>query len=126
MALFRKRVKPVRLESLDQLLELARSGRPVFVDFWRSGCQACRTMSGIVDELAEEYAERAVVVKADLADAPEAFRKFNVKGTPTFLVLTGPPEPGSSGVHQRYRATGLVKKDVLSDNLDKALVASSG
>lgn len=125
MALFRKRTKPVRLESVDQLLELARSGKPVFVNFWQQNCQPCRTMDGIVNELAEEYEDRAVVVKANAAEAPDAFQKFNVRGTPTFLVLTGAESPGSKAIHQRYRATGLVKKDVLTRNLDQALEAVS-
>lgn len=124
MALFKKRTKPVRLDSADQLLELARSGKPVFVDFWQQNCQACRTMDGIVNELAEEYEDRAVVVKANAAEAPDAFHKFNVRGTPTFMVLTGADE-GSKAIHQRYRATGLVKKDILTRNLDQALEAVS-
>lgn len=123
MAIFRKRVKPIKLDSLDQLMELTRSGLPVFVDFWQADCRPCRTMDGIVNELAEEYAERAVVVKANAADAPDAFRKFNVRSTPTFLVLNGSDDPDSRAIHQRYRGTGLVKKDVLVKNLDQALEA---
>lgn len=126
MALFKKRTKPVRLESADQLLELARSGRPVFVDFWQHNCQPCRTMDGIVDELAHEYADRVVVVKANAAEAPDAFVKFNVRGTPTFMVLTGADATGSKAIHQRYRATGLVKKDVLARSIDQALEAAAG
>jgi thioredoxin 1 len=123
MAIFKKRPKPIRLESLDQLIGLVRSGRPVFVDFWRHNCQPCRTMDGIINELAEEYDERAVVVKANVAEAPAAFEKFNVRSTPTFIVLTAPDDPTSSGVHQRYRSTGLVKKDVLTRVLDQAVEA---
>lgn len=126
MGLFSKRTKPIQLESADQLLELARSGKPVFVDFWKRGCQPCRTMDGIIDELAEEYQDRAYVVKANLSEAPDAFEKFNVRGTPTFLVLSAPTEAGSSAVHQRYRATGLVKKDVLTSNLDRAVESAGG
>lgn len=126
MALFKKRTKPVRLESADQLLELARSGKPVFVDFWQQNCQPCRTMDGIINELAEEYEDRVVVVKANAAEAPDAFIKFNVRGTPTFMVLTGGDTPGSNAIHQRYRATGLVKKDVLTRTIDQALETVSG
>lgn len=123
MPLFKKRPKPVRLESAQQLLDLARSGKPVFVDFWQQNCQPCRTMDGIINELAEEYDGRAIVVKANAAEAPDAFVKFNVRGTPTFMVLTGPGDPASKAVHQRYRATGLIKKDVLARQLDQALQA---
>jgi thioredoxin 1 len=123
MALFKRRPKPVRLESVDQLLELVRSGTPVFVDFWRDGCQPCRTMDGIINELAEEFEGRAVVVKAKAEETPEAFVKFNVRATPTFMILTGVDEPGSKAIHQRYRATGLVKKDVLVRSLEQALAS---
>lgn len=123
MAIFKRRPKPIRLESAPQLLDLARSGRPVFVDFWQQNCQKCRTMDGIVNELAEEYDGRAWVVKANAAEAPDAFGKFNVRATPTFLILTATGDGSSKAVHQRYRATGLVKKDVLARNLDLALAA---
>lgn len=126
MALFKKRTKPVRLESLDQLLELVGRGRPVFVDFWQQNCQACRTMDGIINELAEEYEEEAIVVKANAAEAPDAFMKFNVRGTPTFMILTRSDDARSRAIHQRYRATGLVKKDVLTRNLDQAIEALAG
>lgn len=124
MALFKKRIKPLRLESLEQLDDLVRSGRPVFVDFWAANCQPCRTMDGIIGELAEEYDDRAIVVKANAAEAPDAFLKFNVKATPTFIVLTDTGDAASKAMHQRYRATGLVKKDILTTKLDEALAAS--
>ena len=125
MAIFRKRTKPVRLESLDQLMDLTRTGKPVFVDFWQSNCQPCRTMDGIINELAEEYEDRAIVVKANAAEVGDVFQKFNVRSTPTFMVLTGPDQPGSRAIHQRYRGTGLIKKDVLARTLDQAAAATS-
>lgn len=123
--MFKRRPKPVRLESLDQLIELVRSGQPVFVEFWKQNCQPCRTMDGIVNELAEEFTDRAVVVKANVAEAPDAFAKFNVRSTPTFLLLTSPAETTSRAIHQRYRSTGLVKKDVLVRTIDQAVTATS-
>lgn len=105
------------------MLELVRDGNPVFVDFWRDGCQPCRTMDGIINELAEQFEGRAVVVKAKAEEVPEAFMKLNVRGTPTFMILTGVDQPGSKAIHQRYRATGLVKKDVLVRSLERALPA---
>lgn len=103
-------------------MSLVRSGKPVFVDFWQPNCQPCRTMDGIVNELADEFQDKAVVVKANAGEAPDAFRKFNVRSTPTFMILTDAPG-SSSAIHQRYRATGLVKKDVLTSNLDRAVKA---
>jgi thiol-disulfide isomerase/thioredoxin len=118
MALFKKRPKPLKLESTDQLMDLARSGKPVFVDFFQYGCSPCQVMDGIINELAEEFEGSAVVVKANAAQVPDAFDKFKVKSTPTFMILTS--KPGANQVTQRWRASGLVKKDVLTRSLVSA------
>ncbi len=118
MALFKKRTKPVALESLDQLDELAMSGKPVFLDFFQYGCMPCQTMDGIVNELARDFEGSAHIVKINAANVPAAFDKFKVKSTPTFIVLTS--KEGASTVTQRWRASGLVKKDVLVRTLTSA------
>lgn len=118
MGLFTKRTKPIDLTSLTQLEELVRSGQPVLIDFMQTNCQPCRTMDGIVNELAEEFDGVAHVVKANAAKVPDAFRKFKVMSTPTFMVLT--TRPGANSFTQRWRASGLVKKDVLVRNIESA------
>lgn len=111
MPLFKRRPRPIALESVDQLETLARSGRPVLVDFMQHSCRPCQIMDGIVNELAEEFDGTAHVVKANWAQVPDAFARFKVRSTPTFVVLTS--SVGANSVTQRWRASGLVKKDVL-------------
>jgi thioredoxin 1 len=118
MALFKKRTKPISLESVAQLEELARSGKPVFVDFFQYGCSPCQVMDGIVNEIAAEFGDSAHVVKVNAATVPEAFDRFKVKSTPTFMVLTG--SEAATTITQRWRASGLVKKDVLVKTLTSA------
>ncbi|MDH5295402.1 MAG: thioredoxin family protein [Acidimicrobiia bacterium] len=118
MALFKKRSKPIALESVEHLEELARTGKPVFVDFFQYGCSPCQVMDGIVNELAQEFEGSAHIVKANAATVPDAFYKYKVKSTPTFMVLTSSAEANS--VTQRWRASGLVKKDVLVKTLTSA------
>lgn len=118
MAIFRKKNKPIKLESESQLQELARSGKPVLVDFWQYGCQPCRVMDGIVRELAEEFADEAHIVMADAAVAGETFQKYKIRSTPTFIVFTA--KEGANAITQRWRASGMVKKDVLTRALESA------
>jgi thioredoxin 1 len=125
MALFNRRTKPVALEYPEQIDDLARSGRPVLVDFFQHGCSPCQVMDGIINELADEYSGSAHVVKANAANVPEAFMRFKVKSTPTFIVFTGRPD--ANQITQRWRASGLVKKDVLVRTLASAgAVAAEG
>lgn len=118
MALFKRRPKPVALESSRHLEELARTGMPVLVDFYQHGCSPCQVMDGIVNELAEEFAGGAHIVKANVANVPDVTIKYKVKSTPTFLVLTG--KRGSPAITQRWRGSGLIKKDMLVKTLVSA------
>lgn len=121
-----KRVKAIRVESVDDITEMAASGRPVLVDFMQTGCAPCRVMDGIVDELAEEYGASAHVVKVNVRQLPGAAHTFKVKSTPTFVVLGVSPKArkkaaaagGVPAVTQRWRATGLVNKDALRKVLE--------
>ncbi len=116
-----KRVKATRVESMDEITEMAASGRPVLVDFMQPGCAPCRVMDGIVDELADEFQDSAHVVKVNLRELPAAAHTFKVKSTPTFVLLAVSPKArkkaaavgGVPAATQRWRATGLVKKDAL-------------
>ena len=118
MALFKKRPKPVKVESAGQFDEIVSSGRPVFVDFMQTNCQPCRTMDGIINELAEEYDGSAHVLKVNAAAVPELFHRYKVMSTPTFMVLTH--NPGANKPTMRWRASGLVKKDVLMKSIESA------
>ncbi len=131
--MFRKHVKAEQITRLDDLYTYLAEGKPVLVDLWKANCQPCRTMSGIVDELAEEFAGRAHVVKLDVGSVPGAVQAFRVQSTPTFVVLGKAPKPLSKkarkkagnapvagpapSLNPRWRASGLVRKDVLAGAL---------
>jgi thiol-disulfide isomerase/thioredoxin len=119
MSLFSKRVKAQRIRSTGDFEAALASGKPVFVDFWKPDCQPCRTMDGIVNELADEFQDDAVVLKANLAHVPELFAKFKIRSTPTFVLVT----PKEGGLHQRFRHSGLIKKDQLVGQILKAVEA---
>ncbi len=124
--IFKRRNKPFNLEHVDQIDELAASGKPVFLDFWQTGCQSCRTMDGVVGELADEYAESAHVVKVNVRNVPGAAQRFRVMSTPTFVVYGASPKKKSKkskreggGLGERWRASGLVKKNQLQQALER-------
>lgn len=124
--IFKRRTKPINLEHIDQIDELAATGKPVFLDFWQNGCQPCRTMDGVVNELADEYQESAHVVKVNVRNVPAAAQRFRVMSTPTFVVYGASAKKQGKkskreggGIGERWRASGLVKKDQLEKALER-------
>lgn len=128
----RKRVKALTIDRLDELKGLAAEGKPILIDFWQQGCQPCRTMDGIVDEIANEFQETAHVVKVDVGRVPGAVEAFRIQSTPTFVIMARSQKKPSKKARQRaasagapaekpfsprWRGSGLVRKDVLAQAL---------
>lgn len=120
MGLFKRRFKAPQLTSASEFDRLLSEDKPVLVDFYKYGCQPCQIMDGIVNEVAEEFQSEVNVVKANLESVPDLFGKFKVRSTPTFVLVT----PQGNGIHQRWRQSGLVKKDVIVDNLKRAVASA--
>lgn len=120
MALFKKRIKATQIKSINAFEEALTSGKPVFVDFMKHNCGPCRVMDGIVNELADEFQDDAMVVKVNVEHVPDLFAKFKVRSTPTFVLVT----PADNGIHMRFRHSGLVKKDQLVSQIQRAIAAT--
>ena len=65
------------------------SDKVVMVDLWAEWCGPCKMMGPIVDELATELGDDAVIGKMDVDANSETPSKYNVRGIPTFLFFKG-------------------------------------
>ncbi len=64
---------------------VVKSEKPVLVDFWAEWCGPCRMISPIMEEIAREYSEKAVVVKCDVDSSPQVAAKYGIRNIPTVL-----------------------------------------
>lgn len=61
--------------------------KPALVDFYASWCRPCQMLSPIVDEMAEEYADKVDIYKVNVDDEQELAAIFNVRSIPTLVYI---------------------------------------
>ncbi|XP_016962073.1 thioredoxin-T [Drosophila biarmipes] len=75
-------------EDLDQQLVLAED-KLVVIDFYANWCGPCKIIAPKLEELAQQYSDRAVVLKVDVDDNEEITVEYNVTSMPTFVFIKG-------------------------------------
>nr|WP_320132617.1 thioredoxin [uncultured Holophaga sp.] len=61
--------------------------QPVLIDFWAPWCGPCRTQGPILDQVAEQVGDRAVVGKVNVDEESALAQQFGVQAIPTLVVL---------------------------------------
>ncbi len=77
------------LEITDENFEelVLKSDKPVLVDFWAAWCGPCRMVGPVIEEISDEYSDKAVVGKVDIDSNQEYAAKYGVRNIPTVLVF---------------------------------------
>ena len=66
---------------------LLADSKPLVIDFWAEWCGPCRTIAPIVEELAEEYADRVNIGKCDVDSSDDVVALYRVRNIPTLIFI---------------------------------------
>ena len=90
-----------------------KSDKPVLVDFWAEWCGPCRMIAPIIEQLSEDYKDKAVMTKLDVDSNPGIASKYGIRNIPTILFFKN----GQLADKQ----VGAVPKNTIAAKLDALL-----
>lgn len=67
-------------------VEVLKSDKPVFIDFWASWCGPCQMVAPVVEELAGEIND-VKFAKVNVDEQPDLARQFQIMSIPTMVLL---------------------------------------
>jgi thioredoxin 1 len=69
--------------------EVLKSETPVLVDYWADWCGPCKIIAPLLDEVANDYADRIKVVKLNVDENPQTPAVYGIRGIPTLMFFKG-------------------------------------
>ena len=89
----------------------ASKAKPVLVDFFATWCGPCQMQAPIIEELAKEIADKAIVGSLDVDQAREIAMQYGVMSIPTLIIFrNGEPAERFVGVQQKDDLAALLSK----------------
>jgi thioredoxin 1 len=81
--------KPEEVNDAQFESEVLKASVPVLVDFWAPWCGPCRMVEPLVEELAEEYADKVKFLRMNTDENMNAPSQYGIRAIPTLLMFKG-------------------------------------
>jgi thioredoxin 1 len=71
------------------IADVLQREKTVLVDFWAEWCGPCRQVSPILEEIANEHADKLEIVKLNVDENPRTAADYGITSIPTMNVYAG-------------------------------------
>ena len=95
-------------------IEINKSKFPIIIDFYTEWCGPCKLIAPMVEEIAQEYKDKIIVLKANADNCPNLIQKYNIMSVPTLLYLNKNKEVVD-------QISGFRNKDLFVKKIDEIL-----
>ncbi len=65
--------------------KVLKSNKPIIVDFWAEWCGPCKTLSTVLDEIADEVSDAAQIMKVNVDKNQDLAKQYGIRGIPTLI-----------------------------------------
>jgi len=101
--------KPIAVDDANFEQKVLKAKTPVLVDFWAAWCRPCLMAAPVLEELAEEYADRITIAKLDVDQNARTAARYNIMAIPNLIIFKdGKPVSQIVG----YKPKAELKRDL--------------